>query len=75
MASSIGGADLVQAYVMGKLHKEKLEKITKQPEEAEKTTTKKKKKNQSFESSSGFFGFMKKRVHPKSANPAGEGTL
>ena len=59
MASSIGG-DFVQDYVLRKLHKEKMERVLMQQEKGNKdgsfSTMKK--------SGGGFFGLMRKKVHP-----------
>ena len=72
MASSMGG-DFAQAYLMRKLHKEKMEKLMQQEKESKarpssSTNNKKKKKNEANESSNGFFGLMRKKVHPSGVN-------
>lgn len=63
MASSIGG-DFAQAYVMSKHHKEKMEKVMQQ-EMGNKATM----KEEEIESNKGggFFGLMRKKVHPNGA--------
>jgi len=69
MASSMGG-DFVQAYVMRRLHKEKVERIVQQEMESKprSSCTNKKKSHETNKNRSGFFGLMRKKVHPNGMN-------
>ena len=65
--ASFGGAEFVEAYVMSKLHKEKMEKLRQQEIESTDgpSTMKKMNQNPTNKSSGGFFGTMRNKVHPK----------
>ena len=67
MASSMG-EDFAQAYVMKKLHKEKMERLMQQEIESKARPSSTNKKKNETNNSSGLYGLMRKKVHPNGVN-------
>lgn len=69
MSSSVVAADIIQAYVMRKMHREKMERMQLQEIEENLKTTSSKEDQGNKNINGGMLGFMKRKVHPNGEKP------